>query len=212
MSPTSAISASAPAIDEQAVAAFVSEMVDSIENTALAIISNRSGHPVWQRSHQSGAPDANECKPANEVFAAEPVKRPLGRGNVAYDFPLKCTNVKNYTFTLIVYSLDPPSLTSVEFKINNMLSCISRQIDVDVTLSTTSIDASRIARELPPIIIERNLSTSDIASQSLQNIVDLCFSEHDLECVATIITDCGTTTVACIDFSTANQSKNWSRC
>ena len=199
MPPISKISASVPAIDEQAIAAFVSEMVDSVENTALAIISNWAGHPVWQRSYQSGAPDPNECIPANEVFAAEPAKRPLGRGNVAYDFPLSCINVQNYTFTLVVYSLDPPSLTSVEFQISKMLSCISRQIDVDVMLSTTSIDISRIATALPAKTIDQNSSTPDIASQSLQNIVDLCFSERELECVATVITDCGTTTIACKD-------------
>jgi len=185
----------APEIDEQAVSAFVSEIADSVENSALAIISNRDGDAVWCNNYQSGAPDPDNCKPPNGVFAAEPAKRPLGQGNVAYDFPLQCTNVENYTFTLIVYTLDPPSLTSVEYQARKMLGCISRQIDVDVTLSTTRIDTSRIVENSK--VDTQNFSTLDTATSSMQKIVDLCFAEKNLECVATIISDANTRTIAC---------------
>lgn len=191
------IPASSLAIDEQAVSAFVAEIANSVENTALVCIFDRQSRAIWHQAFQSGAPAPDDCKPAADVISAEPAKRPLGRGNYAYDFPLLCSNVELCLLTVVIYTIDPPSLTSVEYQISTMLSCIARQIDVDVTLSTSSFDTRKIADAVQAQAKSREPVTTNTTESLLQSVVNQCYEESGAECVAVVIRAQQSTTIAC---------------
>ncbi len=193
------IRAISPGLDEQAISSFAKEVAQSVENTALACIFDHNGEAIWHQRYRSGAPEASDCAPDMTRFGTEPMKRELGRGNVAFDFPLLCNNVKQRVFTIVVYTLDPPSLTAVEFQVGQMLRCITRQIDVDATLTTTRIEAALV----PPAtsLSDRldDLRPGRSLASSLQRVVDLYFAECNLECAAVIIPASRTTAIACRD-------------
>lgn len=192
-----AISSSKLVLDEQAVAAFVKEIAQSVHNTALACIHDRSGRSIWQQSYQSGAPQVGDCAPAINEMQTEPVKRSLGHGNFAFDFPLQCANVEQCVFTIVVYTLDPPSLASVAFQVSQMLNCIARQIDLDATLSTTTINAKHLQQPPPAKDIANDVSSDGSVASMIQSIVDRGYAECNVECIAAVMPASQTTAVAC---------------
>lgn len=197
MSARTSVSTARLVLDDQAVSAFVKEIAASVHNTALACVHDRGGRQLWHRSYQSIALEPGDCAPPSDGSLTEATKRSLGHGNFAFDFPLDCKNVEGCVFTLVVYTLDPPSLTSVRFLIAKILNCIARQIDVDATLNTVSIITSNSS---PSSQLSRALEDTpagDSISTSLQGVVDLCFADGDSECVAAVIPATQTMAIAC---------------
>ncbi len=146
-------------------------------------IYDHGGQSIWHETYQRGAPKPGDCAPDACDALTAPSKRALGNGNFAFDFPLSCANARNCVLTLVVYTLDPPSLTSVGYRTGPLLKCIARQIDVDVTLNTATIDTGNIA---PPPPLNQALeepSPNESMASSMQSIVDLCYAG----CVAVVV-------------------------
>ncbi|MBT8099929.1 MAG: bifunctional diguanylate cyclase/phosphodiesterase, partial [Gammaproteobacteria bacterium] len=179
--------ANALMLDNQAVAAFVGEIASMLANVATTAVYATDGATVWEQQLQADAPAAIECAPPAITDLKEPVKRALGRGHFAYDFPLCSDSAPGYTFTCVIYSLDPPSLAAVNLCISPMLKCLTRQIDVDTVLTAPAVKSRVID---PDEVLSRQLD--DIGSsaanvESLQRTVDACRATHSMACIAIVL-------------------------
>ncbi|MCH9695814.1 MAG: bifunctional diguanylate cyclase/phosphodiesterase [Gammaproteobacteria bacterium] len=184
-----------PLLDDQAVTAFVAEIRHPIDNVAAAVVYSSNGRLLWQREYRDNTLDV--ASSLSLTPPAEPGKRLLGQNYCAFDFPLKPASEEPHTFTLIVDTMDPPSLASVTLAAKDMLSCIARQIDLDAALETGTINV-RCLRGTDPIRRHlEEIETDGSPSSVLQNIVDMCFAECEIDCFAAVFPDSNTRAVAC---------------
>lgn len=184
-----------PVLDDQAVSAFVDEIRGTIDNVATAFVYDGTGDVLWQRRYRDCSLDVDRA--VSHSRPDEPVKRLLGQSFCAFDFPLSSENSSHHTFTVVVDTLDPPSLASVLLAAQGMLSCIARQIDVDAALETGTMNVKCLRIEEPIRQNLEHITSGNSPASTLQNIVNMCFAECDIDCFAAIFPDTETSAIAC---------------
>ncbi len=171
-------------LDALAIHAFVQEITDAIEDVALACISDADKNIVWSQTFQNDGLQSEQCIPTAGTILTEPTSVPIRKGDTAYHFPLSCTNISGYTFSLVINSTQPPNLASVNFGIEPILVCLARQLDLDYTLTSTRLVApltepvGRIEQLLD------SLSSRDNLEEAIQQLVAACQDEHGLDGLA----------------------------
>ena len=175
-------------LDDLAIHAFVREIVDALENVALAVVWAPNGRVAWSQVYMNNSVDPSICTPPDTNGGTEPSKAAIGNGYTAYHFPLPSENASGCVFSLLIYSVDPPRLSSVSFAVGSMLTCLARQVDVDCMLSTTMVDVEKAKKPATTYVRELDaLAGTANLDGSLQILVQKCLFDCELEGVAVVI-------------------------
>lgn len=186
-------------LDDQAVSAFVGEIASILDTVALACICNEKTQAVWSHEYQQETPSADDCVMGIDEVPSSPKKRPLGRGYYAYDFPLDCKSAMPHALSIVLYSVDAPSLNYVSHRIAPMLKCIARQLDIDNAMTTTVQCVSPKSTSDSVLAQLEDYEFNNPTSASYQEFIDLSRSRLDVECVAAIFPANKVLAISCAD-------------
>ncbi|MEL7298628.1 MAG: EAL domain-containing protein, partial [Pseudomonadota bacterium] len=163
-----------------AIHAFVREITAAVENVAAASIWSDERELMWLQVFQAACPESDRFTPAADVASTQ--KQNLGKGYAVYHLPLDCSNAAGIMFSVVVYSVDPPNLQAVQFAIDDILQCLARQIDVDLTLTTQRLHLGEVPTNPLSLshILDRLLSESE-PELAIERLVEVCREEYRLE-------------------------------
>lgn len=157
-------------LDDQVIAVYAREIVESVADVSDLLIFDEAGTPRWGLRSQTNPVMMSDAEPLDTMDLQRAVKRKLEQNKVAYDFPLLQDDTPPLLLRLIVNTLDPSSLSYVNDTIAPALECLSRQIRIDTSLTIKSLVSTEKSRSNNLVA---NLNAAGLGGNFNENVKEL---------------------------------------